>query len=228
MAGTKVEVGKVAKPKEKAAVNTSNTEATQQQPTSQVVDEAKNESEAKSPVTDQPVTTEGQVVQSPSLDQQSDTKGNSQEDDKSVSVAKSEEKDVAAEKMTSELMDEPTPKVTEDAKDKLLWADDTPFNEADYQELVKPLISDKSIFDVNEQAKQSQTQDKQPKKNPFELRIKNNGRRRLLQFCGVFLEAGQTTVVTLKNQPEVDHVKDTLRQFNELAGRDDLIVEEAE
>ena len=65
-------------------------------------------------------------------------------------------------------------------------------------------------------------------KNPFELKIHNKGRRRLLQFCGVFLEAGQTTIVTLKDQLEVDHVKDTLRQFNELAGRDDLVVEEAE
>lgn len=64
--------------------------------------------------------------------------------------------------------------------------------------------------------------------NPFELRIKNNGRRRLLQFCGVFLESSQTTTVTLKNQLEVDHVKDTLRQFNELAGRNDLVVEEGE
>lgn len=223
MAGTKVAVGKVAKPKEKAAANTSNTEATQQQPTSQVVDEAKNESEAQLPV-----TTEGQVVQSPSQDQQGDVEDNSQEDDKSVSLAKSEEKDATAEKMTSELKDEPTHQVTEEAKDKVLWADDAPFNETDYQELVKPLISDKSIFDVNEQAKQLQTQDKPPKKNPFELRIKNNGRRRLLQFCGVFLEAGQTTIVTLQNQPEIDHVKDTLRQFNELAGRDDLIVEETE
>lgn len=73
-----------------------------------------------------------------------------------------------------------------------------------------------------------QSQDTQIPKNPFELQIKNNGRRRLLQFCGVFLEAGQTTIVILQNQPEVDHVKDTLRQFNELAGRNDLMVEEAE
>lgn len=96
---------------------------------------------------------------------------------------------------------QPTPQVTEEAKDKLLFADDS-----GYLDEVKGKFP----------------------KNPFELRIKNNGRRRLLQFCGVFLESGKTTTVTLKNQLEVDHVKDTLRQFNELAGRNDLVVEEGE
>ena len=183
MAGTKVAVDKVAKPKEKAAANTSNTEATQQQPTSQVVDEAKNESEAQLPVTDPPVTTEGQ--ESPSQDQQGDAQDKVMDDDK-PSLIKGEEAEANTETIT-ETQDEKNPPVVEND--------------------IKP---------------------KQSEKNPFELRIKNNGRRRLLQFCGVFLEAGQTTIVTLQNQPEVDHIKDTLRQFNELAGRDDLIVEETE
>lgn len=180
MAGTKVAVGKVAKPKEKAVEAPSNTEAKQQE-TPQVTEKVKVDSE-----TQLPVTTEGQVTEQGSLGKEEDTQAN--------------------KTATSEAQGEKEPIVLTELKPK------------------KSPVTKK----VTETPKQTEAQVKPPEKNPFKLKIHNKGRRRLLQFCGVFLEAGQTTSVVLKSQQEVEHVKDTLRQFNELAGRDDLIVEEAE
>lgn len=184
MGGNKTDGVVSAKQKDKAADTPSNTDE-QQQATSQVVADVQTTDEAKTPVTDPPELTEGQVTEQ--------------------SLAAKEESQISKTAISE----------TQDNKKSVEQKD------------VKPKKSPVTKK-VTETPKQTDAQVKTPEKNPFELRIKNNGRRRLLQFCGVFLESGQTTTVTLKNQLEVDHVKDTLRQFNELAGRNDLVVEEAE
>jgi hypothetical protein len=69
---------------------------------------------------------------------------------------------------------------------------------------------------------------KAPEEVGFVLRVRNTGRPRLEQLTGTLLKQGEVTKVTLKSQSEYDHVVNTLRQFNELAGRKCLVILEGD